>query len=577
MTSASEGDLIGRQLGDYLLEGLLGSGGMAEVYRARELALGREVAIKVLPASLAHDRGYVERFREEAQRVAALQHPHIVPVYYYSEHDPLLYLVMPILKESLRDRLERERRLDPSEAIRICQEIASALEAAHAQGLVHRDVKPENILLDATGAALLTDFGIARDVSLARQGGAQTLSGIGLPVGTPEYMAPEQLRNESVDARADIYALGAVLYELLAGRTPHEADTPYEMAALVLMTSISPPSRYNPAIWLALEEAIMTALAPKPDDRFQSASDFAAALTRAGELAGTDETLTGTASARIYATRRFTRPLELPETSEEIAEATTVPVITVVRPSAGARPLEAWWRSQSRRNRWLATVGVVALLAITLLGGGSLVVMNSLGLAVGSPQPASPTGAPAGGIPEATVTALSAALATAIAQHTPGAEMTATAALATAVAVRPTTTPQSTATATSTATPAPTETPQSTATLVPGAPLRISPMPLDLVPQANPKICLGTQTIKNTTSQVVGWAWQTPITQGGLHFQLNGQSVSSPPKNLSPGIAPNTPGDMLTVTADCQPQLHSSAVLVKDTLGNSYTFELRLE
>ncbi len=571
MASGSEGELIGRQLGDYQLEALLGSGGMAEVYRARELALGREVAVKVLPASLAHDRGYVERFRAEAQRVAALQHPHIVPVYYYSEHGPLLYLVMPILKESLRDRLERERRLDSLQAIRICQEIASGLEAAHGQGLVHRDVKPENILLDATGAALLTDFGIARDVSLARQGGAQTLSGIGLPVGTPEYMAPEQLRNESVDARADIYALGAVLYELLTGRAPYEADTPYEVAALVLMTPISRPSRYNPAIWLALEEAIMTALAAKPDDRFQSASSFAAALTRAGELTGTDATLTGTTSSRAYATRRFTRPLELPETPEEIAGATTVPVITVVRPAAGARPLEAWWRAQSSRQRWLAAVGAAVLLAITLLGGGSLVVMNSLGLAVGSGQSASPTGAPAGGIPEATVTALSAALATAIAQHTPGAEMTATTALATAVAAHPTATPQSTAT------PAPTETPQPTATLVPGAPLLISPMPLVLVPtQADPETCLGTQTIKNTANQVVGWAWQNPITQGGLHFQLNGKQVSSPPTDQNPGIAPNGQ-DMLTVTADCQPQSHSSAILVKDTLGNPYTFELTLQ
>jgi hypothetical protein len=568
MTAAGDGELVGRQLGDYVLEGLLGRGGMAEVYRARELALGRAVAVKVLPAGLALDQGYVERFREEAQRVAALQLPHIVPVYYYSEHDPLLYLVMPILTESLRDRLLREERLDPLQALRIASEVAAALQAAHAQGIVHRDVKPENILLDATGAALLTDFGIARDVSLARQGGAQTLSGIGLPVGTPEYMAPEQLRSESVDGRADIYALGAVLYELLTGRAPHEAGTPYEVAALVLTMPISPPSRYNPVIWLALEQAIMIALAAKPDDRFASAAEFAAALTRAGELAGTEELLTGAAGTRSYATRRLTRltrlmhPLDLPQTPDEIAEAVTVPVITVVRPGVSQRLL-----ASLRRQRVMLAASLVALLLVAILGGGSLIIVTSPQWAARSPQPTTPTGASAGGIPKATVTAISAALATAIAQHTPGAAETATAAVATAAAAaRPTAT---------TATPPPTQTPQPTATPVPGAPLRLSPMPLVLVPtQGNPKTCLGTQTITNTATQVVGWAWQNPITQGGLHFQLNGKQVSAPPTQTS--IAPSAQ-DMLTVTSDCKPQPQSSAVLVKDTLGNSYTFELTVQ
>jgi serine/threonine-protein kinase len=559
----NQGELIGRQLGDYLLEGLLGSGGMAEVYRARELALGREVAVKVLPASLAHDRGYVERFRAEAQRVAALQHPHIVPVYYYSEHDPLLYLVMPILKESLRDRIERERRLDPAEAIRICQEIASALEAAHSQGLVHRDVKPENILLDASGAALLTDFGIARDVSLARQGGAQTLSGTGLPVGTPEYMAPEQLRNENVDARADIYALGAVLYELVAGRTPHEADTPYEVAALVLMTPISRPSRYNRAIWPALDEAVMMALASKPGDRFATAAGFAAALTRAGELAGTSETLTGIASARIYATRRFTRPFELPETPEEIEEAPTIPVIAVVRPAAPLRLL-----ASLRRQRVMLAASLVALLLVALLGSGTLAVLGAFTTTTTGGQTVFLPGSTV--VVTATLNPTAAALATAIAQGTPGAVATATA-YATQMpqptaTVTPTPIPGATATsaptATNTPTPTPTPTPQPTVTPLPGAPLTMTAIALFKVGSST---CEGTQTINNTSSfWTVGWRWVS--VPSNFHWSLYPDTSighSGIPNDSS--LAPEA-SDTVYVKVPCG----TYTVTVVDSFGNTY-------
>jgi len=225
------GELQGQQLGVFVLQSLLGSGGMAEVYRAFDPRLNRMVAVKVLPPILSADPNYVTRFRTEARRVAALNHPHIVPVYHYGEdlvkRQQLLYQVMPILRESLRDRLDREGTLPLAEAGRIVVEIASALEAAHEMGLVHRDVKPENILLDQKGKAMLTDFGIAREAMFVRRPGVmQTLAATGLPVGTPEYMAPEQLRNGPVDQRADIYGLGAVLYELLTGVVPHDAETP---------------------------------------------------------------------------------------------------------------------------------------------------------------------------------------------------------------------------------------------------------------------------------------------------------------------------------------------------------------
>lgn len=280
------GELQGQQLGEFVLQSLLGSGGMAEVYRAFDPRLNRMVAVKVLPPILAADPNYVTRFRTEARRVAALNHPHIVTVYHYGEEiikrQRLLYQVMPILRESLRDRLDREGTLPLVVAGRIVVEIASALEAAHEMGLVHRDVKPENILLDQKGKALLTDFGIAREAMFLRRPGVmQTLAATGLPVGTPEYMAPEQLRNGPVDQRADIYGLGTVLYELLTGVVPHEAETPYEVAALVLTAPLVPPSKHNPDISRKLEATVMRALARQPEDRFPDARSFAEALAAA--------------------------------------------------------------------------------------------------------------------------------------------------------------------------------------------------------------------------------------------------------------------------------------------------------
>jgi serine/threonine protein kinase len=270
--------MTGQWLGDYQLQALLGVGGMAEVYQARDAVINRDVAVKVLPLALAADPSYVERFRNEAQAVGAINHPNIVPIHHFGEQGPYLYLVMPLMKESLRDRLLRDVPLPIEEAVQIAVQILSGLGAAHAHGVVHRDVKPENILLDENGVAKLTDFGIARRIRIQRASGGPTLAGTGLPVGTPQYMAPEQLRGEDLDQRADIYALGSVLYELLTGLPPHIADTPYEVASLVLTTDAAPPSTRNPAIWPELEQVMLKALRRKSSDRYANATSFAEAL-----------------------------------------------------------------------------------------------------------------------------------------------------------------------------------------------------------------------------------------------------------------------------------------------------------
>lgn len=374
MMSAASGSLTGKQLGDFQLQTLLGTGGMAEVYRGFDVKLKRQVAIKVLPATLASDANYVQRFRTEAQRVAALNHPHIVPVYHFGEEGPLLYHVMPLLKESLRDRLEREGTLAPQEAVRLVVQIAAALSVAHAAGLVHRDVKPENILLNDKGDALLTDFGIARPVMMSRTGRmAQTLSATGLPVGTPEYMAPEQLRGEPIDERADIYALGAVLYELLTGHPPHEAETPYKVAALSLAGKITPPSARVPGIGEALEDVVLIALASDPAARYPDASSFGFAARRAVFPQGAS-LLTG-----LPGLRRLTRENTLMSfrgRSESTDDQLTQPLAEdsarltrTVWAAPGGRQEKATRKPLSRRA--LFVVVAVAMLVVGLCGAAS--------------------------------------------------------------------------------------------------------------------------------------------------------------------------------------------------------------
>jgi serine/threonine protein kinase len=264
----------------YQLEELIGEGGMAEVYRAYDRMLQREVAVKVLAASLSDDAEYTRRFQAEAHRVGSLCHPHLVPIYHAGEAEVdgkrLLYLVMPLLQGSLRDLRQREGRLPPSEAARLILQVADGLEAAHRSGFVHRDIKPGNVLLDVGGHPLLADFGIALELCSAN--GSRTATQTGKVMGTPGYMAPEQLSGGAIDQRADVYALGAVLYELLTGQPPFNGATAYDVAAHTLYAPLMAPSALVPAISPALDRAVLTALARDPDARYASANAFAKAV-----------------------------------------------------------------------------------------------------------------------------------------------------------------------------------------------------------------------------------------------------------------------------------------------------------
>jgi serine/threonine-protein kinase len=260
----------------YRLDRELGAGGMATVYLAHDLKHQRDVAIKVLHPDLGAALGG-ERFLTEIRTTARLQHPHILPLLDSGDAgDGLLYYVMPLVTgETLRARLTRERQLPIPEAIRIAREVAGALDYAHRQGVIHRDIKPENILLH-DGSALVADFGIALAVQSA---GGQRMTQTGLSLGTPQYMSPEQAMGErTIDARTDIYALGAVTYEMLAGDPPFTGSNVQAIVAKVLNERPTPLATLRDTCPAGVEAAVLSALAKLPADRFESAKAFADAL-----------------------------------------------------------------------------------------------------------------------------------------------------------------------------------------------------------------------------------------------------------------------------------------------------------
>lgn len=273
--------LIGVTLGNYTIQSLLGQGGMASVYRARQENLDRDVAVKVLPPWFAADRSFVERFNQEARLVARLSHPNIVTVHDANEHNGHLYIVMQLVDSgTLKHRLDQlqaqGKTLDVSEASRIFTQLASALSYAHDKGIIHRDIKPVNVLMDRSGRPILSDFGIAKALEDTK---ALTRHGAG--VGTPEYMSPEQCRGVAVDGRADIYALGVMLFEALTGRLPFQGDNYPALAHSHVYETPPHPSAINPTIDPTIAQVILTALEKHPAQRYQRASDMAEALERA--------------------------------------------------------------------------------------------------------------------------------------------------------------------------------------------------------------------------------------------------------------------------------------------------------
>ncbi|MDP9067733.1 MAG: Stk1 family PASTA domain-containing Ser/Thr kinase [Actinomycetota bacterium] len=255
----------------------VGVGGMAEVYRARDGLLGREVAVKVLSDRLSTDQSFVERFRREAQAAANLSHPNIVSLYDYGSDDGANFIVMELIDgRGLEAVIAQEGPLLPERAAEIASDVARALERAHNTGLVHRDVKPSNIMITSYGQTKVTDFGIAR----ALGDGDQTMTQTGMVIGTASYLAPEQAQGNPVDVRSDVYALGCVLFEMLTGRAPFTGDTPLSIAYKHVRETPQKPSDLNPDVPDALDAIALKALAKNPDNRYQTAREMREDLQR---------------------------------------------------------------------------------------------------------------------------------------------------------------------------------------------------------------------------------------------------------------------------------------------------------
>ncbi|HEU5184086.1 MAG TPA: serine/threonine-protein kinase [Gemmatimonadaceae bacterium] len=269
-------DQLQASLGDaYRLDRELGGGSMARVFVAQEGALDRRVVVKVLPPELTGSLS-IERFRREIQLAARVHHPHIVPVLLVGEADGLLYYTMPYIEgESLRQRLERERTLPIPDVIRIMRDVIDALSHAHALGVIHRDVKPDNILL-VRHHALVTDFGVAKALRQAEEKRpAGPTPSTGFALGTPAYMAPEQAAADpTIDHRADIYALGCVAYEMLAGRPPFTGRSARKILAAQVTERPVPISRLRPDVGATLERIVMRCLEKSPEQRYQDADDL---------------------------------------------------------------------------------------------------------------------------------------------------------------------------------------------------------------------------------------------------------------------------------------------------------------
>jgi len=330
----------------YEVEGRIGTGGMAEVWRGHDRVLNRTVAIKTLLPQFARDASFVDRFRREAQAAARLNHPGIVSVYDSGTDGDTPYIVMEFIEgRTLADYLASGKTIPPMKAAEITKDIAEALAVAHAQGVIHRDIKPANIMVTRDGKVLVMDFGIARLIS-----GPETAPQTSAVLGTASYLSPEQAQGQPVDARTDIYALGVVLYEMLTGRPPFTGDSPMAIAYKQVNATPEAPSSANPDVPAELDAVVMRALSKNPANRYQTGKEFADDLERAR---------TG---GQVMAT-----PL-LPASGE------ATQVISRPQPTSVLPPQQE--ERGGSRKAWVGAL--LAILIMTLLAAGAYLVFTML-------------------------------------------------------------------------------------------------------------------------------------------------------------------------------------------------------
>lgn len=277
MTTLDPEHLIGRSVGPYAVERLLGQGGFAWVYGARD-PQGRGIALKVLRPRYAGDKPFESRFRNESRVAGDLHHPNIVEILDVGQADGVTFYAMDLYPDSLASRISQEGPLPEADLIRIAAEIGSALVVAHENGIVHRDIKVDNILLREDGSAVLTDFGIARAVS-----GYASATGVNMTIGTPHYVSPEQAQGRPLDGRSDLYALGVTLYKAATGELPFRSTDWFELARMHVEDPPESPRVRRPDLSRRLERVILKCLAKHPDDRYASAQAFVTEIQEIGD------------------------------------------------------------------------------------------------------------------------------------------------------------------------------------------------------------------------------------------------------------------------------------------------------
>ncbi len=405
------------KFGDYVLYELLGRGGMGEVHRAYDTARKRTVALKRLPASLARDEAFRKRFRTESEVAARLTEPHVLPVHDYGEIDGRLYLDMRYVQgPDLASLLVRRGGLPATQAVGILEQVAAALDAAHADNLVHRDVKPSNVLVlmadaDTPSFAYLTDFGVAQI------GGADSgLSSTNTTAGTFDYLAPERYTSRRADPLVDVYSLGCVLFEMLAGDKPFPATTLPE--AMRAHCTQDPPrlAESDPTVPAALDDVIATAMAKEPDDRYPSCGALAAAARAALDGAACSPApqagvVTHVPDATADAGPEATADTASEPTADGAPESTTAPVTEPAEPAAATgpdghpprptRPAEP--QTARRRPRTPMLVGVAAVFFALVVGGAALTGFGGSDVPAAAPAAIAPTPSVASPVADAVV------------------------------------------------------------------------------------------------------------------------------------------------------------------------------
>jgi serine/threonine kinase PknH len=351
---------VGTTFGKYRISRLIGKGGMGEVYEADDTEKGRTVALKILADEYSHDANFRTRFQRESRAAAILQEPHVIPIHDWGEIDGHLYIDMRLVQGKTLDELLASGPLEPSRAVNIIGQVAAALDAAHAEGLVHRDIKPQNIIVTPTDFAYLVDFGIAETKGDVR------LTSAGTKIGTLNYMAPERFTNTAATSAVDVYALAGVLYESLTGEMPFANDSLEHLLAAHITLPPPRPSQTNPRVPAALDDVIVRGMAKDPDDRYGTAGGFGRAAQRA--LTGAHATVVSSSAPPTVA-------------------SPTDPVLRAPDPPA------------QRKRRWVLPT-VIAIAAAIVLGGVGVVIglraHNDSGSNAAPPTPNSPAPVVAG-------------------------------------------------------------------------------------------------------------------------------------------------------------------------------------